>query len=204
MKRIITITILCLASAMAAETAGAQSIQGLLNLFANAKAAKAESYAGDTPTAEQLTASTWVYSSPQVVYAGNSSMATVAIASLRTQLPNMAKAMGLNAGSDTVQFLNDGTAAMQNGENSASIPYAYDAATGTVTFTLVRNDATATFPAVATSSNGTLTVLFDAETTMSTLQQSIPELKDDNSFRMIQAVVDKYPGIKIGASFNAK
>lgn len=204
MKRIITITVLCLASALAAETAGAQSLQGLLNLFANAKAAKAESHAGEAPTAEQLTAATWVYSSPQIVYAGNSSMATVAIASLRTQLPNMAKAMGLNAGSDTVQFRNDGTAAMQNGENKASIPYAYDAATGTVTFTLVRDNATASFPAAATSANGILTVLFDADTTMDTLLQNIPELKDDNSFRVIQAVVDKYPGIKIGASFNAK
>lgn len=205
MKRIVISLLLVFAAATAAESACAQGLQGLLNLFANAKAAKADAHtAGELLTAEQLTASTWVYSAPQIVYSGNSSMATVAIAALRTQMPDIAKTLGLNAGSDSVAFLGDGTAAMTNGENKASVPYMYDPATGYVSFTLTRNGTTEAFPATATAKDGVLTVLFDAETTIATLLRMAPELKDNSSLLIIKAVVDKYPGIKIGATFDAR
>lgn len=205
MKRIFISLLLVFAAAAAAESARAQGLQGLLNLFANAKAAKADAHtAGELLTAEQLTATTWVYSAPQIVYSGNSSMATVAIAALRTQMPDIAKTLGLNAGSDSVIFLGDGTAAITNGENKASVPYMYDPATGYVSFTLTRNGTTEAFPATATAKDGVLTVLFDAETTIATLLRMAPELKDNSSLLIIKAVVDKYPGIKIGATFDAK
>lgn len=205
MKRIVISLLLVFAAATAAESACAQGLQGLLNLFANAKAAKADAHtAGELLTAEQLTATTWVYSAPQIVYSGNSSMATVAIAALRTQMPDIAKTLGLNAGSDSVAFLGDGTAAMTNGENKASVPYMYDPATGYVSFTLTRNGTTEAFPATATAKDGVLTVLFDAETTIATLLRMAPELKDNSSLLIIKAVVDKYPGIKIGATFDAR
>lgn len=205
MKRIVISLLLVFAAATAAESARAQGLQGLLNLFANAKAAKADAHtAGELLTAEQLTATTWVYSAPQIVYSGNSSMATVAIAALRTQMPDIAKTLGLNAGSDSVAFLGDGTAAMTNGENKASVPYMYDPATGYVSFTLTRNGTTEAFPATATAKDGVLTVLFDAETTIATLLRMAPELKDNSSLLIIKAVVDKYPGIKIGATFDAR
>ncbi len=204
MKRIVLSLILSLAALTAAENLHAQGLQGLLNLFANTKAAKADPAAGERLTAEQLTSPTWVYSSPQIVYSGNSSMATVAIASLRTQMPEMAKALGLNAGSDTVRFQEEGIAAMQNGQNKASVPYTYDHATGTVTFTVTRNGTATAFPATAASNNGVLTILFDADTTMETLLRMAPELKDDTYFSLIKAVVEKYPGIRIGATFKEK
>lgn len=205
MKRIFISLLLVFAAAAAAESARAQGLQGLLNIFANAKAAKADAHtAGELLTAEQLTATTWVYSAPQIVYSGNSSMATVAIAALRTQMPDIAKTLGLNAGSDSVAFLGDGTAAMTNGENKASVPYMYDPATGYVSFTLTRNGTTEAFPATATAKDGVLTVLFDAETTIATLLRMAPELKDNSSLLIIKAVVDKYPGIKIGATFDAR
>ena len=205
MKRIFISLLLVFAAAAAAESARAQGLQGLLNLFANAKAAKADAHtAGELLTAEQLTATTWVYPEPQIVYSGNSSMATVAIAALRTQMPDIAKTLGLNADSDSVAFLGDGTAAMTNGENKASVPYMYDPATGYVSFTLTRNGTTEAFPATATAKDGVLTVLFDAETTIATLLRMAPELKDNSSLLIIKAVVDKYPGIKIGATFDAR
>ena len=205
MKRIFISLLLVFAAAAAAESARAQGLQGLLNLFANAKAAKADAHtAGELLTAEQLTATTWVYSAPQIVYSGNSSMATVAIAALRTQMSDIAKTLGLNAGSDSVAFLGDGTAAMTNGENKASVPYMYDPATGYVSFTLTRNGTTEAFPATATAKDGVLTVLFDAETTIATLLRMAPELKDNSSLLIIKAVVEKSPGIKIGATFDAR
>lgn len=205
MKRIVISLLLVFAAAAAAESARAQGLQGLLNLFANAKAAKADAHtAGELLTAEQLTATTWVYSAPQIVYSGNSSMATVAIAALRTQMPDIAKTLGLNAGSDSVAFLGDGTAAMTNGENKASVPYMYDPATGYVSFTVTRNGTSAAFPATATARDGVLTVLFDADTSIASLLQMAPELKDNSSLLIIKAVVDKYPGIKIGATFDAR
>ena len=68
MKRILTLLILTLAATSAAEGVHAQGLQSLLNLFANTKAAKADAHAAGEPlTLEQLTASTWVYSSPQML-----------------------------------------------------------------------------------------------------------------------------------------
>ena len=80
----------------------------------------------------------------------------------------------------------------------------YDPATGYVSFTLTRNGTTEAFPATATAKDGVLTVLFDAETTIATLLRMAPELKDNSSLLIIKAVVDKYPGIKIGATFDAR
>ena len=137
MKRILTLLILTLAATSAAEGLHAQGLQSLLNLFANTKAAKAEAHAAGEPlTLEQLTASTWVYSSPQIVYSGSSSMATVAIATLRTQLPDISKALGLTTGSDAVTFLNNNTAVMQSRQHKGAVPYMYDPATGYVSFTI--------------------------------------------------------------------
>ena len=204
MKRIV-FTLLLTAAIAAADSLQAQSLQGLLNLFANTKAAKAENHAaGEVLTAEQLTASTWVYDTPQIVYSGSSPMATVAIATLRTQMGGISTAIGLNAGSDTIAFLGDGNATMQNGEQTFTTPYTYDAANGTLSVTLTRKEATATFPATATAKDGVLTILFDADTSMATLLKMAPELEKNSSLLIIKAVVDKYPGIKIGATFKAK
>lgn len=205
MKKILLTLIFTAAAITATETLQAQSLQGLLNLFANTKAAKSDSHAaGELLTAEQLTASTWVYDAPQIVYSGNSSMATVAIATLRTQMTGISKAMGLNAGSDTVTFHGDGNAIMQNGEQTFTAPYTYDAANGTLSVTLTRKEATAAFPATVTAKDGIVTILFDADTSMETLLKMAPELKENPSLVIIKTVVDKYPGIKIGATLKAK
>lgn len=197
--------LLSVAAISATESLQAQSLQGLLNLLANTKAADADAYTGgEKLTAEQLKASSWVYTSPQIVYSGDSSMATVAIATLRTQMPEIAKSMGLNAGSDTITFLGNSTATMQNDEDSASIPYTYDAKKGTVTFTLANENTKGTFTATATAKDGIMTMLFDADTSLDTLLKMNPKLKDDSSVQIIKAVVDQYPGIKIGATFKAK
>lgn len=205
MKRILTLLILTLAATSAAEGLHAQGLQSLLNLFANTKAAKVNAHAAGEPlTLEQLTASTWVYSSPQIVYSGSSSMATVAIATLRTQLPDISKALGLTTGSDAVTFLNNNTAVMQSGQHKGAVPYMYDPATGYVSFTITHKGTTAAFPATATARDGVLTVLFDANTSISTLLKMAPELKDNPSLVIIKAVADKYPGIKIGATFDPR
>ena len=52
MKRIVLSLILSLAALTAAENLHAQGLQGLLNLFANTKAAKADPAAGERLTAE--------------------------------------------------------------------------------------------------------------------------------------------------------
>lgn len=205
MKRIFTILILTLAATVAAEGLHAQGLQSLLNLFANTKAAKADAHAAGEPLAlEQLTAPTWVYSSPQIVYSGSSSMATVAIATLRTQLPDISKALGLTTGSDAVTFLTNGTAVMQSGGHKGSVPYLYDPATGYVSFTITHKGIEAAFPATATARDGVLTVLFDADTSIASLLKIAPELKDNPSLVIIKAVADKYPGIKLGATFEQR
>lgn len=205
MKKIILPFLFTAAAITSAGNLRAQSLQGLLNLFANTKAAKAENHAaGEVLTAEQLTVSTWVYDTPQIIYSGSSPMATVAIATLRTQMNGISTAFGLKAGSDSITFLGDGNATMQNGEQTFTAPYTYDASNGTVTVTLTRKEATATFPATATAKDGILTILFDADTSMATLLKMAPELEENPSLLVIKAVVDKYPGIKIGATFKAK
>ena len=131
-------------------------------------------------------------------------MATVAIATLRTQLPDISKALGLTTDSDAVTFLNNNTAVMQSGQHKGAVPYMYDPATGYVSFTITHKGTTAAFPATATARDGVLTVLFDANTSISTLLKMAPELKDNPSLVIIKAVADKYPGIKIGATFDPR
>lgn len=193
-----------LLAAIAAGTAAhAQSLDGMLRsigsmLGKSQSADSKEAATASAPTTRQLKGR-WLYRALDMQYTGDNAIASVAVASARTQLAAVGDKSGLVAGRDYVEIKDDGVLLLASGEHTAKAQYAYQPQDGKMYITVDYGGKKVSLTASVTLADGALQVMFDAAHLVAVAEQTSDQLKDNTTFQMVKSMTESYPGIMIGA-----
>lgn len=198
MKRVLYILILCCALTQGAQ---AQSLEGLLNslsgMFGSSSPQPQEVEKPVYPTHRQLIG-TWVYSQPEIVYEGDDTLASLAISSVKSQIPALLQRFGIVAGREYATVKGSKITA-RSGDRQAKATYTYTASNGMAVITGEHNGKIVTLAGYLTIKNGDITILFDAQELIAIASQS-QTFKENSALQMMASVISSYPGIKVGAT----
>jgi hypothetical protein len=201
MKRVI----LVLAAAFLCTTAQAQSLGDLLKslggaLTSTSEKPKEEAPKPSYPTEKDLVGE-WTFEQLDIEYTGDDPLASVAIASAKSQISTLTAQAGLAAGKDKLHINNDGTLVFTTNGKSVLARYSYIQPTGTLIVTVEDKSHKAIFTTLVSKQDGKLRVMFDANELMAIAEANMPNLKEDGTFVMAKTLVDSYKGILIGGVF---
>lgn len=199
MKRIFTILAVG-AAILYAEGAQAQSfgdlLKGLSSLFGTSTPAEQPQQPQLTFPGEEELKGTWIYSQPEVVYEGNDALASLAISSVKGQLPSLATKYGVTAGKDYA-MVKDAKIIIVRGEKKSALKYEYTPSTGKVLLTGELNKKKVQISATVTTKDDSITMLFDASEVVAIAAQT-KKYKENSALQMMGSVITSYPGIKVG------
>ena len=153
------------------------------------------------PTAKALRGA-WTYRAPAMDYTGDDVVAALAVGSLRDQLAPLYARAGLEPGTGTVRFADSRRVAFELSGHRMEGTYVYDARTGRIAVTLSRAERTATFEGVASMADGVLTLLFDARQALDAVGGTPDQAAQNEKLRQICAILEKYPGIRLGCKLS--
>ena len=153
------------------------------------------------PTAKALRGA-WTYRAPAMDYTGDDVVAALAVGSLRDQLAPLYARAGLEPGTGTVRFADSRRVAFELSGHRMEGTYVYDARTGRIAVTLSRDERTATFEGVASVADGVLTLLFDARQALDAVGGTPDQAAQNEKLRQICAILEKYPGIRLGCKLS--
>lgn len=153
------------------------------------------------PTAKALRGA-WTYRAPAMDYTGDDVVAALAVGSLRDQLAPLYARAGLEPGTGTVRFADSRRVAFELSGHRMEGTYVYDARTGRIAVTLSRAERTATFEGVASMADGVLTLLFDARQALEAVGGTPDQAAQNEKLRQICAILEKYPGIRLGCKLS--
>ena len=188
---------LCAATIFCGD-ADAQSLQSLLKIFGGSKTEQKAEPKTEIPAAEQLQGR-WVYQALDMTYTGDSTIASVAVASAKTQLSTVADKSGLVAGRDYMEIGADGTAKLVSGERTATASYSYRPEDGKMTVGMEHGGKKVALTAEIRITDGKLRIMFDAAQLVAEAEKHSDSLKENTYFQMLKAMTEKYPGIMVGA-----
>ena len=180
--------------------ADAQSLQSLFKIFGGSKIEQKAEPKTEIPAAEQLQGR-WVYQALDMTYTGDSTIASVAVASAKTQLSTVADKSGLVAGRDYMELGADGTAKLVSGERTATASYSYRPEDGKMTVGMEHGGKKVALTAEVRITDGKLRIMFDAAQLVAEAEKHSDSLKENTYFQMLKAMTEKYPGIMVGAVF---
>ena len=141
---------------------------------------------------------TWVYSSPEMIYTGNDTLASIAVSSVKGQIPALANKFGIVPGTINADVTKKSIKAWR-GEQKSTASYTYIPSTGQAIITGKFNDQKAILTGtVEVVNGGDLRLLFKAKELMTIVSQT-STFKENTSLQMIKEVIDSYPGIQVGA-----
>lgn len=201
MKRVI----LVLVATLLCATTQAQSLGDMLKSLSSALTStsekpKEEAPKPSYPTEKELIGE-WTFEQLDMEYTGDDPLASVAIASAKTQIPTLTAQAGLEAGKDKLHINNDGTLVFTTSGKSVLARYSYIQPTGTLIVTVEDKTRKAIFTTLVSKKDGQLRVMFDANELMAIAEANIPNLKEDSTFVMAKTLVGTYKGILIGGIF---
>lgn len=204
MKRVLFIATFALAT-LFSNNANAQSLtdlfKGLSGLFGSTTTQQETVQKAVYPTEKEILG-TWIYTEPQIVYEGNDALASLAISTVKGQIPSLAQKFGVVAGQDYVTIKKSKIVAVSAGKK-ANASYTYIPSTGQAIITGEHNGKKIIVTGHATIKDGQVTVLFDAKELLAIVSQS-KKFKENSSLQMIASVIQNYPGIKVGATARKK
>ena len=186
------------AATICCGNADAQSLQSLFKIFGGSKTEQKAEPKTEIPAAEQLQGR-WVYQALDMTYAGDSTIASVAVASAKTQLSTVADKSGLVAGRDYMELGADGTAKLVSGERTATASYSYRPEDGKMTVGMEHGGKKVALTAEVRITDGKLRIMFDAAQLVAEAEKHSDSLKENTYFQMLKAMTEKYPGIMVGA-----
>lgn len=198
MRKFITMAI---AALVAVQTAEAQNWQELLRRLTGGPAEKkTEQPAGEQPAGLTAAAlcSTWTYSAPAMKYEGDDMLASIALKGIEGYLPSLYAKVGLAKGSGRATFTTTRAVHAEAGTHKASGSYSFDPSTGELTVTVKRGGASVDFHGSATLEEGALVLLFDASEAADIMERMSDKAAQNDNFKMMKSLLDKYPGIKLG------
>lgn len=203
MKKILYILTLCIALT-ATNSAQAQSLDALFkslsSFFGVTEETKPETPKITHPDVYDLMGR-WVFDGLVMDYTGDSSLASVAISTLESQLPALATKFNLVAGRDYINVNEDGSIVAVHGENkiTAYCTY-YDSYSGEASLTFNYNNKSINITATVIEQDGKTKVLFNANKLMNLLAQHYSKFNESTTLQMAKTVIDSYPGIRVGAT----
>lgn len=203
MKRVIFVVIFA-AATLCHSSANAQSLtdlfKGLSSMFSSTTT-QTEVEKPVYPTEKEILG-TWVYTEPQVVYEGTDALASLAISTVKGQIPSIAQKFGVVPGQDYVVIKKSKITAFCAGKK-ATATYTYIPSAGKAIITGEHNGKKIIVTGYATIKNGQVTVLFDAKELVAIAQQT-ETFKQNSTLQMMASVITGYPGIKVGATARKK
>lgn len=201
MKRFLYIALLC-AALLGTHSSQAQSLddlmKGLSSLFSSEPAAK-------EPVAEVHPATTELlgrlrYDALTIDYKGDSTLASLAVATLESQLPLIAEKAGFVAGRDYLEVLDDGTMhIVRDGKRATAYCSSYDEQTGRASIMMQVDEQTIRIVATVIKADGGYRVLFDATELFALMAKHYSKFEENTTLQMAKGVIDAYPGIRVGA-----
>ena len=199
MKRL---AVIYLAMLFACQTAGAQSLEGLLRMFGLGGSSEKSEQTAEQPAAPALTAEgltgTWRYSEPASRYDGSDVLGSIGIKAVEAMLPSMYAKAGLSDGSGTITFTAPDTAGGQLGGYKVAGSYTFVPEEGSLTLTAEIGGVRGVLHGSATLDGDVLTLLFDAAEAAAIAERVSPAAASNDTFKMLKSVLDKYPGVKLG------
>lgn len=201
MKRILFI-LLALGAICVSEPSRAQSLDDLMKsigaMFSTSEQTPQQKPAVTTPTLEELIGRL-KYDALAIDYTGDSSIASLAVATLESQLPMIAEKFGFVAGRDYIDVSDDGSLLIVcDGKGAAAYCSSYDQATGRTTIMMRLGEQNIYVGATVLKSQGRYRLLFDATELFSLMEKHYPAFAENTTLVMIKGVVDAYPGIRVG------
>ena len=201
MKRILFI-LLALGAICVSEPSRAQSLDDLMKsigaMFSTSEQTPQQKPAVTTPTLEELIGRL-KYDALAIDYTGDSSIASLAVSTLESQLPMIAEKFGFVAGRDYIDVSDDGSLLIVcDGKGAAAYCSSYDQATGRTTIMMRLVEQNIYVGATVLKSQGRYRLLFDATELFSLMEKHYPAFAENTTLVMIKGVVDAYPGICVG------
>lgn len=200
MKKLILL-IAFFATMFSAQRADAQSLGDLFNGLSKLLGSSTESQQPVVkpvyPSAEELMG-TWVYSSPEMIYTGNDALASIAVSSVKGQIPALANKFGIVPGTINAT-VNKKSIKAWRGEQKSTATYTYIPSIGQAIITGKFNDQKVILTGtVEVVNGGDIRILFKAKELMTIVSQT-STFKENSSLQMIKGVIDSYPEIQVGA-----
>lgn len=197
MKKFLYISIIC-AATLFANNAKAQSLSDLFNALSGMFGSTTPQEKVEKPVypTEKQLIGTWVYSQPEIVYEGNDALATMAISTLKGQVPSLLQRYGIIAGRDYAIIKNSRVTAV-SGDRKEKATYTYNPSNGKAVITAEYNGKTIVVTGYLTIKDGNVTVLFDAQELIAIASQS-QRFQENTALQMAASVISGYPGVKVG------
>lgn len=194
MKRVLLLAIGVLFCAAPSQ---AQSLGDMLgSLFGSSSTTTQAAPEPKHPAAEQIVGK-WVYQQLDMEYSGNSTIASMGVATAKTQLSSIAKIAKLTSGKDYVVLSNNGTFYLESGERKIEGKYSYIPDGGRLILTS-GDDLKA--EAIVTITDDSGRIMFNAKQAVATAMEKSKTLKESTTFQVIKEVIMAYPGISVGAT----
>lgn len=201
----VIVLVLWLAAAAWCQPAAAQSWQTLLkDVFqslggsASEKPAQEKAAVPVPPSAKELQG-VWTYQAPAISYTGSDMLATLAVATLESQLPAYYQQAGLLPGAGTFAFGENDVFEAVLGAHRITGTYGYAAAAGEVSLSFPLEGKQVSFKGRVTLADDVLTLMFEASETLRTLRAASAQFAQNQKVQQISAILDAYPGIMLGA-----
>ena len=202
MKKIFFALSLCIA--LSATSAQAQSLDALINslssFFSSSEEPEKAAPKITHPEAYDLMGR-WYFDTLVMDYTGDSSLASVAVSTLETQLPAVATKFNLVAGRDYIDINEDGSTTIVRGE-ARMLGYCtyYDSYSGDADLTFTIDGKSVHIDATIIEQDVKTKVLFNANKLMSLMQQHYTKFNENTILQTAKTVIDSYPGIRVGAT----
>ncbi len=144
----------------------------------------------------------WAFDGLVMDYTGDSTVASVAVATLEGQLSLLATKFDLVVGRDYAEISEDGMVTFACGESRVRAHCtSYDSYDGEVTLMFyLAEGKMVSITGVVVEQGGKTRVLFSANKVMDLLAKNYSKFNENTTLQMAKTVIDSYPGIRVGAA----
>lgn len=140
------------------------------------------------------------YEALAIDYTGDSTLASLAVATLESQLPLLAEKAGFVAGRDYLEVADDGTMhVVRDGKQATAYCSSYDQQTGRAAIMMRVDEQNIHITATVLKVDGRYKVLFDAQELFALMAKHYSKFEENTTLQMAKGVIDSYPGIRVGA-----
>ena len=195
---------LFLIAAFAAAFATPVSAQSWQDMFKSAiqsltggtSSESAAATAAPEPLPEKELFGSWSYQAPAMEYTGDDMLASLATSTLKGQLPSYFQQAGLQPGKATVSFSRRGV--------FKAVLDTHKVDTGELTVECLFAGNPVSFTGRAKHADGVLTLLFEANAALGSLRASSQQYAQNPKLQQIAAILERYPGVMLGAELKRR
>lgn len=184
------------------QAAQAQSLDSFLRMLSGS-IQESETEAKSTPVkvvkfSSDKLRGTWTYSAPALKYDGDDMLATIALKGVESYLPSIYAKAGLRDGVGTLTFTRNREVHAAAGDRKVSGTYSFNPRSSEIVISTKHDGKSYSFRGTVQMEGDVLVLLFDASETADLIMKMSSEAAQNDTFKMMKSILDKYPGIKLG------